>query len=271
MHNIQEHIAQEAIGIFDSGIGGLTVAAAIQKMLPNENIIYVGDTLHMPYGSKKPEEILNYTDKIVSFLIQKKVKLIVIACNTASAIAASELRRKYWKQVEIIGVIRPVLQHIQAMSIKSLGIIGTQATIDSHVYIDIAKEMNIACSISQIATPQLASLIEENKMALDSSKSLLTEYLSHAALKDKEALLLACTHYPLIKKQIDSYYDGKKIILDNAGPIAQKVRDYLSENHLLNLEPNPQHEFYVSKLNDYFKQIISLFYEQELLIKEIEL
>jgi hypothetical protein len=130
----------QPIGIFDSGIGGLTVAKAIEELLPNEQLIYVGDTQHMPYGDKSPEHIRQYCKQIVSFLLSKNVKLIVIACNTASSVASSYLRSIFWEQVEIMGVIRPIIISIIEKKYKKIGIIGTQGTINSNIYENLFRE-----------------------------------------------------------------------------------------------------------------------------------
>lgn len=262
---------EQAIGIFDSGIGGLTVAKALERALPNEHFIYFGDTEHMPYGDRSAEHIKAYTEKIVEFLIEKEVKVIVIACNSASAVAAGHLRRLYWEKVEIIGVIRPVLKEIVAQRVKKLGVIATQATVNSNIYPRLAQEYDIELDIFQLATPLLAPMIEEGLFGNEVSKAVLNEYLSNGKFADKEAILLACTHYPLIKNEVSAFFGGAKKIFDNAEPLANEVASYLRSNNLLASEKNKANQFYVSEITDHFERITQLFYGKEVKIKEVKL
>lgn len=267
----------QPIGIFDSGIGGLTIVKSLEKELPHERFIYFGDTAHMPYGEKSPEEILSYSKKIVEFLISKKVKLIVIACNSASSIAASQLRASYWQQVEIMGVIRPAIKAIIQKKIKSVGIIGTQATIRSNIYANLLLECDPNLDIYQKETPKLAPLIENGFVGDPLLDHELANYLLDPQFVDKEAILLACTHYPLISHQVDTFFKHQKQILDNAGPLAVEVRRYLSEKQLL-ASPKAadeakvaSNEFYVSKYSPNFIKNIQTFYNTPIRIEEIRL
>jgi glutamate racemase len=201
------HTKEQPIGIFDSGLGGLTVAKAIRELLPHEQILYVGDTLHMPYGDKTAEEIQGYCKSIVEFFLQKKVKLIVIACNTASSFAASYLRSLFWKQVEIIGVIRPVVRMMAEKGFQHIGIIGTKGTIQSGIFSTLYNEYHGSGSLYQLATPLLAPLIEHGDLEDNTLKQALQHYLSHPEFETCDAIVLACTHYPLIKNQIDAFFN----------------------------------------------------------------
>ncbi len=259
--------SSQPIGIFDSGIGGLTVAKAIAEEMPNEQLIYFGDTKHMPYGDKKPSEILDYCHKITEFLISKNVKLIVIACNTASAIGASALREKFWKQVEILGVIRPAIELILSKKYKKIGIIGTQGTISSNIYQKILDEKNAQINVFQLATPLLAPMIE---MGIKDNDTL-NNYLKHPHFEDKEAILLACTHYPLIKNDVEQYFNFKKDILDNALPTAKLVKKILTEKNQLSSIKENENIFYVSEKTENFEKTTQLFYGKKLTIKEISI
>lgn len=261
----------EAIGVFDSGIGGLTIVKALENKLPNENFIYFGDTLHMPYGEKTPEQILNYSKNIVEFLLSKNVKLIVIACNSASSIAASALRSEYWKQVEIIGVIRPVIKFIMNEGILKLGIIGTQATINSNIYANIIAEYPTQIELYQKATPNLAALIEQGKKGSSELKDLIQSYLSDEHFKDKEAILLACTHYPLIREEISNYFNNEKRIFDNASPLANEVEHFLIKNNLLTTNTSKENKFYVSRFNSNFEQVAQTFYGAQINVQEVKI
>jgi len=263
--------SNQPIGIFDSGVGGLTVAKAIGDRLPHEQLIYVGDTQHMPYGDKSPEHIKAYCKRIVEFLISKNVKIIVIACNTASAIAASYLRSIFWQQVEIIGVIRPVIQSIIAKNIHKIGIIGTQGTIQSNIYPTLFKEYGSNIDVFQLATPLLAPMIEEGIYGNETSAAILHQYLQHPEFEDKEAILLACTHYPMIKNEVEFYFNHTKLILDNAIPMADIVYKFLETNQLFAEVKVNSNEFYVTDYTNSFEQISSVFYGQAIHIEQINI
>ncbi|HQW45685.1 MAG: glutamate racemase [Bacteroidetes bacterium] len=264
-------VQSQPIGIFDSGIGGLTVARSLKEALPLEQFIYFGDTAHMPYGDKSPEEILQYSKKIVEFLIANHVKLIVIACNSASSIAASALRSAYWKQVEIMGVIRPVVNDIVKNNIKKIGIIGTQATIQSQIYPHLLHEADAQIEIYQLATPLLAPMIEAGKVSQSVLYQTMADYLSDKHFEDKEAILLACTHYPIIKDEVNTFFKHQKRIFDNAAPLAFEVKKYLTDKNLLATVKKGANQFYVSRYSDTFEKAIYTFYGKQLEVKEVHL
>ncbi len=267
----------QAIGVFDSGIGGLTVVNSLEKELPHERFIYFGDTLHMPYGDKSASQILCYSEKIVEFLLSKQVKLIVIACNSASANAASQLRAQYWQQVHIMGVIRPVIQFIIRKGMQRIGIIGTETTIRSNIYPTLIKEYGADITVYQKATPLLAPLIEAGLGGSSELDEVLRGYLSDQQFSDKEAILLACTHYPLVADKVSAFFGHSKQIVDNATPLAFEVRKYLTANDLLCPEQehlkegNPQNEFYVSKYSSSFHQTVQTFYTGPIDIQQIDI
>lgn len=255
------------IGIFDSGLGGLTVAKAVSHLLPNESIIYYGDTLHLPYGEKSPARIKEYSDSIVQYLIQENVKIIVIACNSASSISASYLREKYHKQIEIRGVIRPLLKRVVENTYKNLGLIGTQATVNSGVYKTILEEYSQTVTLHSLATPLLVPMIEEGFNTNKISTEVIKEYLSQ--FKNIDALLLACTHYPLIKESVASFFKNEKVdILDNANFMAEDVQRFLSKNNLLNKEKKQEDIFQVSDYTKNFAKSASMFFGKDINVTE---
>lgn len=260
-----------AIGIFDSGIGGLTVAKAIEDLLPNERFIYVGDTQHMPYGDKSEERIKGYCKNIVEFLLTKKVKMIVIACNTASAVAASYLRSQYWQQVEIMGVIRPMVKTTIEGGYHHVGIIGTTGTIQSNIYPSLFKEYQSDVKIYQLATSLLAPMIESGQHQTEVAHAIIKQYMGEQAFEPCEAILLACTHYPLIKTQIDDFFQGKKKIIDNALPMAAAVKAFLQEKDLLATERNGEHEFYITEFTHNFAEVASMFYGKAIACQQLTL
>jgi glutamate racemase len=253
------------IGIFDSGIGGLTVASAIRKILPNEQLIYFGDTAHMPYGDKSPEAIKFYSLKIAKFLLDKQCKAIVIACNTASSHAYHELVHFLGDQIPIINVIDPVVDvMLKNGKNKKIGVIGTKSTIRSDIYAKKFKEANPDIVVSSLATPLLAPMIEEGFFNNTISKTVINSYLSSPKLKKIDSLILACTHYPLIKQEITSFYGGKVEIINTAEIVAEYVKKRLTELKLLNNGPPKKHQFYVSDYTPSFAKSTRLFFGEKI-------
>ena len=194
------------IGIFDSGIGGLTVAGAIHRLLPDEQLIYFGDTAHLPYGDKSPEAIKSYSLNIGRFLLSQKCKMIVIACNTASSHAYQALVDDIGNYVRVVNVIDPVIEIlVKENRHHNVGVIGTKATIQSGIYASKLAAIDPSMKVFSMATPLLAPMIEEGYFDNNISHTVIHEYLSSPKLKDIDSLVLACTHYPLIKKEIDDY------------------------------------------------------------------
>ena len=253
--------SQHPIGIFDSGIGGLTVANAISKALPKEQLIYFGDTAHLPYGEKSPEAIKFYSLKIGKFLLDSGCKLIVIACNTASSHAYHELVHFLGNQIPIINVIDPVVEFIvRARKFKSIGVIGTKSTIKSDIYSKKITAENSVIKVSSLATPLLVPMIEEGYFNNNISKAVINSYLSSPKLKKIDSLILACTHFPLIKSEIDQYYNGKVEIINTAEIVAEYVKNHLQSLNLLNIGKPEKHQFYVSDYTTSFEESTKLFF-----------
>lgn len=249
------------IGIFDSGIGGLTVASAIRKVLPNENIVYFGDTAHMPYGDKSPEAIKYYSLKIGKFLKEKGCKIIVIACNTASSLGYDDLKDFMGDEIPVFNVIDPVVRHTVSHHYSRIGVIATKATIRSDVYARKIKEMKPDLAVQSLATPLLAPMIEEGFFENNISQTIINSYLSSSKLKKIEALILACTHYPLIKKEIEAFFNNKVDILNTASIVADDVKLQLEKLNLIHKqEVNDQDEFYVSDKTPSFESSTRIFF-----------
>lgn len=252
------------VGIFDSGIGGLTVASAIHNLLPKEQLIYFGDTAHLPYGDKSPEAIKYYSLKIGKFLLDKNCKIIVIACNTASSHAYHDLVDFLSNKIPIINVIDPVVETIVGTGkYQKIGVIGTKSTIKSDVYAQKIKKKDPAIAVSSVATPLLAPMIEEGFFNNNISKTVVNSYLSSPKLKKIDSLILACTHYPLIRPEIDSFYKGKVDIINTAEIVAGHVKNRLYELDLLNTEGGAKHQFYVSDYTASFENSTKLFLERK--------
>jgi len=252
-----------SIGIFDSGMGGLTVAAAINKLLPNESMIYVGDLAHFPYGDKSPESIKGYSLKIAKFLLEQNCKVVVIACNTASSHAfkyVSELAQA--SGVTVINVIDPAVKAItKQFKSGKIGIIGTRGTISAGVYPRKIKRVNPNLDVTSLATPLLAPMIEEGFFNNKISKTIIESYLSKKSLAEIDALILGCTHYPLIRKEIETFYKGSVIVFDSAEMVALEVKRELAENNLLAHENNvPSHRFLVTDFTPEFERSTRYFF-----------
>lgn len=254
----------QPIGVFDSGIGGLTVAHAIKKLLPNESMVYFGDTAHLPYGDKSEAAIQAYSIKIADVLIKKGCKVIVIACNSASS-AADELLKEYVnKSVQIMNVIDPMVELVvRQFPAKKVGLIGTKRTVQSGVYARKIEASGKNITLQSLATPLLVPMIEEGFFNNQISHEIIAKYLSDPELQNIEALILACTHYPLIKKEIDKFYKGSMPILDSSEVVALTLKQYLEEHRLLNTTPSPvKHDFFVSDYTESFEASTRIFFEE---------
>lgn len=263
--------SSKPIGIFDSGIGGLTVADAIVKNLPNENIIYFGDTAHLPYGEKSAASIQAYAVKIADMLIQQECKLILIACHSASA-AAFELIREYIADKAIlVNVIDPVIHLLKNhYAGKKIGLIGTRQTVNSNIYKRKIEALNAGIILSSCATNLLASAIEEfgNHPVID---GLLAQYLSHPDLQNIDALVLACTHYPIIKDKVSRHFDASIDMIDSSNTAALAVKLELEKNHLLNPQKKGRQHFYVSDYTESFATNAKLFFDENIILEHYPL
>ncbi len=257
--------ASQPIGVFDSGIGGLTVAHALAKRLPNEQLIYFGDTAHLPYGDKSADAIRYFCLKIGKFLLEQNCKCIVIACNSAAATAGQVMREFFGNSVPIIDVIEPLVQHVAAQArYRKVGVIATKATIGSGVYERRLRELRPqSLDIAALATPLLVPMIEEGFFKNNISRTIIDAYLANETLQGIDALLLACTHYPLIHKEIAAFYDNKIDVLDSNTVAAEAVAAALTRLGLLSTERAAPHRFLVSDYTDSFDYTARLFYPNE--------
>ncbi len=257
-----------AIGIFDSGIGGLTVAKAIHEYFPQESIVYFGDTAHLPYGDKSEAAIQAYSIRIADLLLQMGCKVIVIACNSASS-ASYELLKEYVnKQAHVINVIDPMVQFVShSLADKRIGLIGTKRTVQSGIYQKKLAAISPSATIHSLATPLLAPMIEEGFYNSQISHEIVWNYLSDPVLQDIDALILACTHYPLIRNEINEFYRGKVNILDSTQIIVESLKEYLIGHELLNSSKNPELQFLVSDYTESFEASTQIFFHQKVSLK----
>jgi len=221
------------IGIFDSGIGGLTVARQIRRVLPHEDLVYLGDTARVPYGAKSPSTVVRFACENTNFLLQQNVKAVVVACNTCSAWALPMLQKKF--ELPIFGVILPgVRAALEQTRLQRIGIIGTSATIRSKAY---SNALLARCDTAKVwahACPLLAPLVEEGWTNHRLTRAILREYLSSMLRHRIDTLILGCTHYPLLKKAIRAVVGKKVTLVDSAESCAQYVRERLEYLQLLN-------------------------------------
>lgn len=254
----------QPIGIFDSGIGGLTVASALVNALPNEHIIYFGDTVHLPFGDKSTAAIQAYSVKITHMLLQQGCKLILIACHTASSLAHDLVQEYAGNQAHVMNVIDPVITLLrESYAKKCVGLIGTKATVNSNIYKKRIDALQLNITLKSQATSILASAIEEGFHRKKIIDDIIKEYLSQDTLCDIEALILGCTHYPVIKNNISTFYKNTVAIIDPSEIIANAVATHLQ---LMNLK-NPDNKkgnkkFYISDYTKSFAENTRLFFDE---------
>ena len=252
------------IGIFDSGVGGLTVAKEIITNLPSEKLIYFGDTARVPYGNKSPETIIRYSRQIASFLVSQKVKAIVIACNTASAMALPAVQEAV--DVPVIGVVRPGTDAaIKATKNHRIGVIGTEGTVKSGLYATYIKEKDPAAEVFGMPCPLFVSLVEEGMIDDPVTIMMIHRYLDDMVRSnDIDTLILGCTHYPLLQEVIRREIGGGIRLVNPAYETACSLKRLLAENDLASsAQPDPSaHRFYVSdaaeKFRHFAEDILSL-------------
>jgi glutamate racemase len=243
------------IGIFDSGVGGLTVAKKIFQLLPNENVIYFGDTGRYPYGPRSKEIVKKFSFQNVSFLLRQGVKFIVVACNTASAFALEELRKNF--DIPLVGVIEPgATAAIKATRNGKIGVIGTVGTIYSKAYQKSIHRQTPQVKVYPIPCPLFVSLAEEGYINKAATHLISLEYLNPLIRKRVDTLVLGCTHYPLLKRVISRIMGEKVKLIDSAEETAKEVKSLLKHSGLLrNSSGRTFRRFYVSDVPDRFVKV----------------
>ena len=257
-----------SIGVFDSGIGGLTVLKEIRKVLPNEKIFYFGDTARVPYGEKTKELITRYSKEIVEFLLDKEVSAIVVACNTATALALDELRKTF--KIPIIGVIKAGAKTaINTTKSGNIGVIGTKATVNSKRYEEEIKKLSENVKVIAKACPLFVPAVEEGILDGKLVDQIIKTYLDDFE-KEIDTLILGCTHYPLLKSAIGKIYTNLNIV-DPARETALDLKEILEEKNLLKNDATKNREvkYYVTDGKDKFKEIGIMFLDEN--IEKVEL
>ena len=242
------------VGVFDSGIGGLTVAREIMRNLPAEKIVYFGDTARVPYGSKSRETIIGYSRQIIRFLKEQKVKAIVVACNTASAFALEAVQEEF--DIPILGVIEAGAKvAAQVTRNKRVGIIGTEGTVGSGIHAEVLKKIDPEITVIGKPCPLFVPLVEEGWTHDPVTVEVASRYLRELQEKDIDTLILGCTHYPLLRSRIIRYFGEKVHIVNPAYETAMDLKAVLEEKGLLNdSEKTGEYSFYVSDAAEKFTE-----------------
>lgn len=262
------------IGIFDSGIGGLTVVREINRLLPNEKIIYFGDTARVPYGNKSKETVIDYSLQIAYFLMKKKIKMLIVACNTASSVSVPTLRRHF--HIPIIGVIEPGAKAaINYSEVNNIGVIGTLGTVSSNSYKKALKKIKRNVKVYQKACPLFVQLAEDGWTNNHIARAVADEYLKDLKKHDLKSLILGCTHYPLLKGVIKASIGNKVRLIDSGVETAKEAKRILEKKKLLNKHTAVESEhsvFYVSDYPHKFWELGRRFMSRELKhVKKIKL
>lgn len=244
------------VGVFDSGVGGLTVVREIIRQLPDENIVYFGDTARVPYGSKSQKTVIRFSEQIIRFLKTKQVKAIVIACNTASALALDAVRDEF--DVPILGVVAPGARAaVKATRNRKIGVVGTDATVRSGVYTKVIRDMDPRIQVIEKACPLFVPLVEEGFKEHAVTREIIEYYLESLRATDIDAMILGCTHYPLLRSRIRAYMGEDIQIVNPAYETANDLKALLEGQGMDNdgaEADRSRYEFYVSDTAEKFRQ-----------------
>ncbi len=258
--------ASRPIGVFDSGVGGLTVVKELNRLLPNEKIIYFGDTGRVPYGNKSKETIIHYSLQVAYFLMKKKIKMLVVACNTASSVSLPTLKRHF--HIPIIGVIEPGARSaIETTANNKIGVIGTIGTVRSNAYKKALKKIKPGVNVFQDPCPLFVHLAEDGWNKNKIAQMVSDEYLKSINTKNVDTLILGCTHYPLLKDVIQKSVGKKVQLIDSGRETAKAVQAILEKKKLLNehkMTEKNHSVFYVSDFPHKFKEVSQRFLSKDL-------
>jgi len=247
-----------SIGIFDSGVGGLTVAREIIRQLPNENIVYFGDTARVPYGIKSPQTVIRFSIENILFLLKQDVKLICVACNTASSFALPVIKNHF--RAPIIGVISPgVREAVYATQNKRVGVIGTKGTIKSRTYEIEIKHLDPKVKVTAAACPLFVPFVEEGWLEGEVVLNVARKYLQPLKDAGVDTVILGCTHYPLLKPMIQEVLGKNVTLIDSAKQVAVEVKKILANEDMLNRGQGGKHKFYVSDNPEWFSSLAQRF------------
>jgi glutamate racemase len=261
---------QRPIGIFDSGVGGLTVLRAIREQLPMEPTIYVADLLHFPYGPRFQDEVRGFAIDIIRYLESRDVKLVVIACNTATAAALNQARELF--EVPIVGVISPGAQAaVETTKNNRVGVISTEGTMRSQEYLHAIKELDPMVGVYQKACPELVDIVESGEADSPRAEAVLQRDLEDIVRLGADTLVLGCTHYPLLKPAITRVFPGRFQLVDSATTTAAKVARHLDHSRLRAGGEAPPHEILVTAVPQHFDRIAAHLFGDRIRAQEVQI
>lgn len=256
---------QRPIGIFDSGVGGLTVLAEIKKKMSNENIVYLGDTANFPYGDKSKEDIIKFSRENVKRLIKKGAKIIVIACGTATSQAIDVLQKEY--DVPIIGIIEPTVKYVKDRNINKIGVIATEGTIRSNAWETALKAKIYNIQVINKACPMLATIAEEGRAMGLEGKQAIKEYMKPFKEKKVDKIILGCTHYPIYEKLIREELQYEVELINTGVTVADYLKKVLQNKNIQNTSKKDMETVYLTKPEPYFKNIAKNILDFDIKIK----
>lgn len=259
------------IGIFDSGIGGLTVVRSLMEQLPGYDIIYFGDTARTPYGSKSPETVVGYAIENTDFLLNSGATIIVMACNTASSVAAGSVSAQF--DIPLFEVVTPAAEvSITTSKNFRIGVIGTRATVNSGIYEQKIKALHPEAQVYSAACPLLVPLVEEGWLKKPETAMIIKKYLHPLKVRQIDTLILGCTHYPLLKDKIQRKIGKRVAIIDSSIAVAAKVKDFLTAHPNVDNLINKSGKFklFVSDITDQFAKTAKITLKRDITLEQIK-
>lgn len=256
------------VGFFDSGVGGLSVYARFREVLPNENTLYVGDLLHLPYGNKTKEELISYARAILSFFEKEKTKAVVIACNTSSAQAYDTIKNEF--DFKIYPIIQCSAKMIAGMNVSKIGVFATNATVKSSAYTKELLKYNCGLKIKEIACPNWVDIVENNLFDTEYSEAEIRQHLNEMMKFNPDKIILGCTHYPYLINMLDKYLP-KDIFIDPAKIFTDYIKSDLEKSQLIRCKKNACEKFFVTSSPEQFVHNSKIFYELKTLPEVINL
>ncbi len=257
------------IGIFDSGVGGLSVLGELKKLLPNESFIYFGDSANVPYGEKSPQELISFSRNILNYFKSQGAKMVLMACNTSSAVTLDIVKDEY--DFPVLGLIEPTAKFLAGQDAFNIGIMATSATIKSNAYKNTILKYSSGKNIYQMACPGLVELVEEEKIQTKEAKELIKMYIEPLLEKNVEKIVLGCTHYPFLGDLIIDLTQNNNILINPAEHLAKAVFELLKNLDIRNQQNCGKVDFYTSKNPEEFSHVGQKLYPEILSVKLLEL
>ncbi len=256
--------AKLPIGVFDSGLGGLTIVREMRRLLPRESIYYFGDIARLPYGTKSKEQILRFSVENTQFLMKRGIKALVIACNSSASAAYDFLRRT--SDLPVVDVITPAVEEaLRVTRSGNIGVIGTQATVDSEAYKKALQRKNPRLKVQSVACPLFVPIVEEGSVPASIQKGMMDHYLNALKRSGIDTLILGCTHYPMLKPALQSYFGKRVALVDSARPCVLKLMDHLEKENLYTPRKTKGHlDVFVSDLPRNFTRLGENFLREKL-------